>query len=81
MSSNLNSVHQAVDTIFRCLFFSAILVFFYGFLFLILLSQDYALLVSAIGIFAVLSVLMLLTRNIDWYALRKKRKNNAGSKG
>ncbi|MBN2352668.1 MAG: cell envelope integrity protein CreD [Spirochaetales bacterium] len=62
-----------LKTAVRTIGFSAILALFYVFLFLILLSQDYALLVGALGIFAVLALFMLATRRIDWYALRRKK--------
>ncbi len=38
----------------------------YGFLYVLLRNQDYALLVGSIGLFAVLAVVMVLTRRIDW---------------
>lgn len=40
----------------------------YGFLYIALESQDYALLLGTGGLFAVLAVVIWLTRNIDWYA-------------
>lgn len=44
-----------------------ILAFLYGFIFVILQSEDYALLLGSFGIFATLTVLMFVTRDIDWY--------------
>lgn len=46
-----------------------ILGFLYGFIFVILQSEDYALLLGSFGIFATLAVLMYATRDIDWYRL------------
>ena len=40
----------------------------YGFVFIILQLEDYALLVGTVGLFVALSLTMYLTRNIDWYA-------------
>jgi inner membrane protein len=40
----------------------------FGFLYVILRLQDLSLLVGTAGLFAVLAILMYLTRNIDWYA-------------
>jgi inner membrane protein len=57
----------------RTIAFAAVLALFYALLFFILLSQDYALLVGALGIFAVLALLMLLTRKIDWFSMRKRK--------
>ena len=42
----------------------------YGFLYVLLQIQDYALLVGSIGLFVVLGAVMWLTRDVDWYALR-----------
>lgn len=39
----------------------------YGFLFVILRQQDYALLLGASGLFVALGIVMFATRNIDWY--------------
>ncbi len=62
-----------LKTALRTVGFAAILALFYVFLFLILLSQDYALLVGALGIFAVLALFMVVTRRIDWYALKRRK--------
>jgi inner membrane protein len=45
----------------------------YGYLYVLLINQDYALLVGSIGLFLVLAAVMYLTRKIDWYELSKKR--------
>ena len=47
--------------------FSAMLGLLYGALFGILRSEDHALLLGALLIFAVLSAVMALTRRLDWY--------------
>jgi inner membrane protein len=39
----------------------------YGLLFLLVTSDDYALLAGSLGLFAVLAAAMVLTRRIDWY--------------
>jgi len=39
----------------------------YGFLAVVLSSEDYALLFGSIGLFLILAVVMLLTRKVDWY--------------
>ncbi|MFV0422014.1 cell envelope integrity protein CreD [Oleidesulfovibrio sp.] len=44
----------------------------YGVLYCILLSEQYALLMGSGLLFAVLAGTMLLTRNVDWYALEAK---------
>ena len=39
----------------------------YGFMYLLVVSDDYALLAGALGLFVILAVAMLLTRKVDWY--------------
>lgn len=41
----------------------------YGLLYVLVLSEDYALLLGAIVLFAALAAVMLVTRRIDWYQL------------
>lgn len=43
-------------------------IFLYG----TLQAEDYALLIGSIGLFIVVSLLMFITRKIDWYELNKK---------
>ena len=43
------------------------LVAVYGFLFVILRLQDFSLLIGTAGLVLVVSVVMYVTRNIDWY--------------
>jgi inner membrane protein len=40
----------------------------YGYLFVVLTNEDYALLLGSLALFAALAVIMLATRRIDWYA-------------
>lgn len=42
----------------------------YGFLYLLLRLEDYALLAGSVALLLVLAVVMYLTRRMDWYALR-----------
>jgi inner membrane protein len=44
----------------------------YGYLYLLLMSEDYALLVGSIGLFLVLGLVMALTQRIDWYAPQRR---------
>src|SRR5262249_44008299 len=46
---------------------SALLGGLYGFLFVLLNIQDYALLVGSLALFVVLAIIMRLTRRIEWY--------------
>lgn len=43
----------------------------YGFLYSLLQLQDYALLMGSLGLFSILAAIMYLSRNIDWYNLKK----------
>lgn len=47
--------------------FSGLLVAFYGFIYIIIIQQDFSLLTGSIGLFIVISALMYLTRRISWY--------------
>jgi len=42
----------------------------YGCLYLLLRLEDYALLAGSIGVFAMLALVMFLTRRVDWYQLK-----------
>jgi inner membrane protein len=47
--------------------FSALFTTMFGFLYVILQSEDYALLLGSTGLFLLLGVIMFLTRKINWY--------------
>lgn len=51
-----------------------ILVIMYAFIFTIIQLENYALLIGSIGIFAVLSIVMYYSKNIDWYNVQLKEK-------
>jgi inner membrane protein len=40
----------------------------YGYLYVLLRNEDYALLIGSIGLFAILATIMFATRRVDWYA-------------
>ena len=42
----------------------------YSFLYVLLENEDYALLLGALALFAILAAVMYLTRNVDWYRIR-----------
>ncbi len=46
-----------------------LLALLYGFIYTIILLQDYALLMGSLGIFLVMAAVMVLSRKIDWYAI------------
>lgn len=51
----------------RAALMSVVLAATYGFLYLTLNQEDYAMLGGAVGLFGALVALMYVTRNIDWY--------------
>jgi inner membrane protein len=46
--------------------FAAMLATLFGFLYVLLSLETYSMIVGSVGLFAVLSVMMALTRNVDW---------------
>lgn len=54
-------------TLVMCL----VLIALYGFLFSTLQLQDFSLLIGSIGLFVILGIVMFLSRNIDWYGMKK----------
>jgi inner membrane protein len=48
----------------------------YGFLYVTLKAEDYALLFGALGVFAALAAFMYLTRRIDWFAVSFSARRN-----
>lgn len=46
-----------------------VLILLYGFLYIVLQLQDYALLMGSLGLFLILAIIMYVTRNIDWFAI------------
>lgn len=53
----------------------SILVLLYGFLYILLQLQDFALLMGSVGLFVILASVMYLSRKIDWYAIGGTSKN------
>lgn len=49
---------------------AAVVAGLYAYLYVVLRNEDYALLVGSIGLFAVLAVIMFLTRNVDWFGAK-----------
>jgi inner membrane protein len=55
-----------------------LLAILYGYLYIILQLEDYALLMGSIGLFVALTAVMYVTRTIDWYGGEKKAAGNRG---
>lgn len=51
---------------------AGLLATLYGFLYILLQNQDYALLMGSIGIFIIMAVVMYISRNINWYKIEIK---------
>lgn len=47
--------------------FASLLVTFYSFVFIIILQQDFSLLLGSLGLFLIVSLLMYFSRKINWY--------------
>jgi inner membrane protein len=56
----------------RGILFGGMLGALYGFLYVILQSEDYALLLGALLLFAALALVMVMTRRVDWYRLSEE---------
>ena len=41
----------------------------YAYLYILLMNEDYALLIGSVGLFAILAAIMYVTRRVDWYAV------------
>ena len=59
--------NSIIKSIKSTLVLSLMLVGLYLFLFTILQLQDYALLMGSIGLFVVISLVMYISRKVDWY--------------
>lgn len=51
-----------------------VLLILYTYLYLLLQLEDYALLMGSVGLFVVLSLIMYMTRKIDWYSIKLEDK-------
>lgn len=57
----------------RALLMTVVLGVLYGYLYVLLQLEDYALLLGAAGLFAILALVMYLTRRIDWGGPRREK--------
>ncbi|MGE5146757.1 MAG: cell envelope integrity protein CreD, partial [Candidatus Eiseniibacteriota bacterium] len=65
-------VGKAMASARRGLVVGALLGGVYGYLYVVLQQEDFALLFGALGVFVALAAVMYVTRNIDWYASQPK---------
>jgi inner membrane protein len=52
----------------RAMIIGGMTVLLYGYLYVLLKDQDYALLIGSVGLFVILATIMFLTRKVDWYS-------------
>jgi inner membrane protein len=69
----LSSLRRAVPI-------GALLTALYGYLYVTLKAEDYALLFGALGVFAVLAGFMYLTRRVDWFGVTFGGKTDGGAR-
>lgn len=55
--------------------FTIALTALYTYIFLIIQSEDYALLFGSIGLFGIMAVIMYFSRKVDWYAVSRQTEN------
>ena len=58
-----------LDHIRRALFVIAVVSLLYAYLYILLMNEDYALLIGSVGLFLILAAIMYATRRVDWYAV------------
>ncbi|MSR78944.1 MAG: hypothetical protein EXS59_02250 [Candidatus Taylorbacteria bacterium] len=63
------------DTITGKLIVIALLLVLYGYLYFVLQLEDYALLFGSLLLFVLLSTVMYLTRNVNWFEPSSKEKS------
>lgn len=54
-----------------------VMIILYGYLYILLQLQDYALLLGSIGLFVVLAIVMYLTRKINWFEIMSSHNQEA----
>lgn len=59
--------------------FAGLLVIFYTFIFVIILQQDFSLLIGSIGLFLIVGLVMYFSRGINWYGSERITSHKPGS--
>ncbi|HKQ18408.1 MAG TPA: cell envelope integrity protein CreD [Candidatus Eisenbacteria bacterium] len=68
-------VGHVLRSVVRGAVFCGLLGALYAFLYIILQTEDYALLLGALLLFAALAIVMIITRRVDWYRLSESPPN------
>jgi inner membrane protein len=63
----------------RALIVAGAVTLLYAYLYLLLMNEDYALLIGSVGLFAILGAIMYATRRVDWYAVGATAPEPAGA--
>jgi inner membrane protein len=58
-----------LHSIGRALVVAVGVVLLFAYLYILLMNEDYALVIGSIGLFAILAAIMYATRRVDWYAV------------
>jgi inner membrane protein len=58
-----------LQDIMRALFVVGVVFLLYAYLYILLMNEDYALLIGSVGLFLILAAIMYATRRVDWYAV------------
>jgi inner membrane protein len=53
----------------RAFFVVAAVSLLYAYLYILLMNEDYALLIGSVGLFLILAAIMYATRRVDWYGV------------
>jgi inner membrane protein len=62
----------ALHRIRRAIVVGAGVALLYAYLYVLLMNEDYALLIGSLGLFGILAAIMYATRRVDWYAVRAR---------
>ncbi|MGQ5521753.1 cell envelope integrity protein CreD [Chitinimonas sp. PSY-7] len=76
VAQNAFYASHALGSLWRGLGFASLLSALYGLLYVLLRSEDHALLLGSLLLFGLLTVVMVLTRKLDWYDLGSPTKSN-----
>ncbi len=74
-------VSHILRSVKRGLLFSTYLIGLYAALYMLLRSEDYAMVLGAVLVFTVLAITMILTRRMDWYAVGEQLGGRARASG
>lgn len=65
----------------RALVVAALMAVLYGYMFVVVQLEDYALLFGSLGVFTMIAATMYFTRKLDWYGLERKAIPGASGTG